>query len=148
MNKIRLTVCAFVLAITMFLVSCDRGKTISVDMEDGGKTFVVSVNDIIKINLPSNPSTGYMWVIMDFGEESDNNSSILKQIEDYKFTSNAGNNVVGADGISTITFKAISIGDTGISLIYVHPWEWENGELSTFSTENGLSSFRISVEVK
>jgi inhibitor of cysteine peptidase len=131
MNKVKIIIYAFLFATIMFFVTgCNRGKIINVYEQDYGKIFEINVNDTLKLNLPSNPSTGYAWV------PNGNTGIVLKDLGTYQFASNAGNDVVGADGIQTLSFKAIKTGEDLVTLVYAHPWEVVDGtyEYTTYST--------------
>jgi inhibitor of cysteine peptidase len=70
-----------------------------------------------KIELQSNPSTGYRWHLVFF------NKSILKLISS-EFVPKIANQI-GSTGIQQFNFEATKEGTTSIKLIYKRPWERE-----------------------
>ena len=70
-----------------------------------------------KIELESNPSTGYRWHLVFF------NNSILKLISS-EFVSKIANQI-GSTGIQRFNFEATKQGTTSIEIIYKRPWERE-----------------------
>jgi inhibitor of cysteine peptidase len=70
-----------------------------------------------KIELQSNPSTGYRWHIVF------SNKSILKPISS-EFVPKIANQI-GSTGIQQFNFEATKEGTTSIKLIYKRPWERE-----------------------
>lgn len=117
------------------LCSCanlfDSSNKITLGLSD--ETAECKVGDIIIIALESNPTTGYDWT------PSSYNSSILK-LEGRRFISsskfmrkakNLGslnsdieeNTLVGAPGVTEISFLALQSGESEVKLEYVRPWE-------------------------
>jgi inhibitor of cysteine peptidase len=70
-----------------------------------------------KIELQSNPSTGYRWQLVFF------NKSILKHLSS-EFAPKTINQI-GTAGIQRFKFEATKEGTTIIKLIYKRPWERE-----------------------
>ena len=69
------------------------------------------------IQLRSNPTTGYMW-LMDRAPDS-NLVSVVTNV----YEPPAGDRMVGAEGHETWTFKALKTGETELKLRYARPWE-------------------------
>ena len=92
------------------------GKTYT--ESNNGDNLNLKINDVIKIRLESNATTGYKW---NLSEES--NSDIIALIlSDYTEKENK-DNLVGASGFETLTFKAVSRGSATIILTYNRQWE-------------------------
>jgi inhibitor of cysteine peptidase len=68
-----------------------------------------------KIELRSNPSTGYRWHLVFF------NNSILKLISS-EFVPNLTNQI-GSSGIERFNFEATKEGRTSIKIVYRRAWE-------------------------
>jgi inhibitor of cysteine peptidase len=68
-----------------------------------------------KIELRSNPSTGYRWHLVFF------NKSILKLISS-EFVPNLTNQI-GSSGIERFNFEATKEGRTSIKIVYKRAWE-------------------------
>ena len=75
----------------------------------------VEVGDKIRVELCSNPTTGFEW---DYEMSIDN---VLKE-EDHDFEEPSGD-VPGAAGKKVWTFEAVKTGTAEISMEYSQPWE-------------------------
>jgi inhibitor of cysteine peptidase len=97
------------------------------------KQVTIDENAILKVNLGSNPSTGFSW-----GEQAQiGDQEILEQTgQDYIAPDN---NIPGAAGNHEWTFKAIAQGTTTVFMEYSRPWE---------GGEKGAWTFELTVEVK
>ncbi len=74
------------------------------------------VGESFTIALPSNPTTGYNW-IMDY-------DNVLLRAEDSEFQPSASNSIrLGAGGNSVFAFTPLLIGKTTIRFVYKRPWE-------------------------
>lgn len=72
-------------------------------------------NDLIRIDMSSNPTTGYVW-IWDKGVESVCMDSVQHEFR------NAVEGFVGSGGVDTWIFKATSKGKMILKFNYVRPW--------------------------
>lgn len=77
--------------------------------------FEVQVGDKIRLELCSNPTTGFQW---DYEMTVDN---VLKE-EDHDFEEPEGD-APGAAGIETWTFEAVETGTTEVQMEYSQPSE-------------------------
>lgn len=75
------------------------------------------VGEVFNLRLPSNPTTGFRWVMREDG------APVLQLLgpEVYSTPEEAG--VVGSAGVSTWRFRAIARGESRLSLDYRRPWE-------------------------
>lgn len=75
------------------------------------------VGQDFNLRLPSNPTTGFRWVMRE------NGAPVLQLLgpEVYSTPEEAG--VVGSAGVSTWRFRAVARGDGRLSLDYRRPWE-------------------------
>jgi len=106
------------LSITIYIFSgCTiTGKTYA--ESNNGDNLNLKINDVITIKLESNATTGYKW---NLSEES--NSDIIALVSsDYTEKENK-DNLVGAGGFETFTFKAVSNGSITLIITYNRPWE-------------------------
>ncbi len=88
---------------------------------DVNKTIVVGADQSeLTIALPSNPSTGFVWLIDSY------NSQLLK-LSDHEYVAAKEAKVAGAPGIEkwvfTVKSKAIAPQMTKVVLVHVRPWE-------------------------
>jgi len=95
--------------------------------KDSGKTIEMRVGSSILVDLPGNPTTGYMW------EVSSMDRSILQKIGDHKFSTNS--NVIGAPGKVSMRFRVIAAGRTQLVLAYRRSWEKNIAPIKTFSVD-------------
>ncbi len=77
--------------------------------------FEVEVGDKIRVELCSNPTTGFQW---DYKTPVQN---VVKE-EDHDFEPPEGD-VPGAAGIEFWTFEAVEKGTTEVQMEYSQPWE-------------------------
>jgi inhibitor of cysteine peptidase len=84
-------------------------------VEDCENTYDITVGseEEFSIVLPSNPSTGYGWVV-DFEED-------FIELASQTFTPSSEE--VGAGGVEVFTFDAVAEGETQITFSYLRPWE-------------------------
>jgi inhibitor of cysteine peptidase len=92
------------------------GKTYT--ESNNGDDLNLKVNDTITIKLESNATTGYKWNLFE-----ENNSGIITMISSGYTEKENKDNLVGAGGFETFSFKAISRGNTTITLTYNRQWE-------------------------
>jgi inhibitor of cysteine peptidase len=95
--------------------------------KDSGKTIEMRVGGSILVELPGNPSTGYMW------EVSSMDRLVLQKIGDHKFSTNS--NVIGAPGKVSMRFRVIGPGRTNLALAYRRPWEKNVPPAKAFSVD-------------
>lgn len=76
----------------------------------------VNVGANFKLNLKSNPTTGYQWQLA-----APLDKSVLELVSSEYIAPNT--NLTGADGKEIWIFKAVKSGKTKISFKYVRPWE-------------------------
>ncbi|EWC39289.1 peptidase inhibitor I42 [Pseudomonas stutzeri] len=77
------------------------------------------------VSLPSNPATGYRWILRDAATER------LRSLGPEVF-SNPKGDMVGGDGLSTWRFEARQPGSGRLYLTYQRPWEAESEPAGLF----------------
>lgn len=85
----------------------------------------VRCGDEFKIELESNPSTGYRWYLTSF------NNKILKFVSS-EFVPKTSSQIRGGGGMERFNFEAIKEGTTSIKLVYKRAWEREATKLDEF----------------
>ena len=93
---------------------------------NNGDNLNLKINDVIKIRLESNITTGFRW---NLSSKTDTNIVSLVS-SDYKQAS--ADKKLGAGGYETFAFKATSKGSTTIILTYDKSWEEGVEPLKTF----------------
>ncbi|HEX5978100.1 MAG TPA: protease inhibitor I42 family protein [Nitrososphaeraceae archaeon] len=96
------------------------------NMSNTGKDHHLSVKcgDKFKIEVESNPSTGYRWHIIFFNED------ILKLISS-EFVAKLTNQI-GTSGIERFNFEAKKEGTTCIQMVYKRAWEDQEMKLKEY----------------
>jgi len=124
---IRLTL-IFMVLLLPFLYGC---KEKLVKYEDSGNTYHVQIDDIIKLQLPGDPSTGNTWRKIFY------NDSVLIKVgkKDYKI----GDEVTGEGGFYYYRFRAIATGKSVIKMEYGNRFE---------SKKKAIKHFEITVIVE
>jgi len=98
---------------------------------DGGKSYTVEAGETIEVVLPGNPTTGYEWTA-DLTEEA---AQILEQAGEPAYVQDpAEDDVVGAGGQFTFTFKAKAAGEATLKLVYSRSFE-DVGPIETFEAQ-------------
>lgn len=77
--------------------------------------FEVEVGDIIRVELCSNPTTGFQW-----GYEITIGNVLKKEAHDFE---EAEADVSGTAGTEIWTFEAVETGETEVRMEYSQPWE-------------------------
>nr|WP_298174197.1 protease inhibitor I42 family protein [uncultured Pseudomonas sp.] len=86
----------------------------------------LSSGQLLMLTLPSNPTTGFRWVLRDGAE------TVLESLgpEVYSNPEDAG--LVGSAGLSTWRFNVKQAGAGHLRLAYQRPWETEVAPAKTF----------------
>jgi inhibitor of cysteine peptidase len=77
--------------------------------------FDVEVGDKIRLELCSNPTTGFQW-----GYETTIEDVLEEEGHDFE---EPDSNALGTAGIEIWTFKAVEAGETEVRMEYSQPWE-------------------------
>ena len=132
-TKILFTTGLILITVFILLALCQCKTANQFTAEDNGKKIDLKENEKITIKLESNPTTGYQWNLSD-----DINFEIISLVSS-KYTQTPGNeDLVGAGGYETFTFKTISSGETSITLTYNRLWE----------DEEPAETFKLDISVK
>ncbi|MBN1320440.1 MAG: protease inhibitor I42 family protein [Thermoleophilia bacterium] len=108
---------------------------IVLDETDDGTTLKVKVNDLFKVVLKGNPTTGYAWTAV----ISEDDAAVLRQVGEPVYVSDAADEgMVGVGGTYTFTFEALAAGEAALKLEYARPWE----------SEPPLQTFTVTVQVE
>ncbi|MCP4270174.1 MAG: protease inhibitor I42 family protein [Candidatus Brocadiaceae bacterium] len=91
---------------------------INLNQVDSGKTISVNTGDMIVINLPENPTTGFQWKM----GEIDNNVVVLEK----EIFSELGDGGIGSGGTKSFVLKVLTSGNQYIQLKHWRAWEGGN----------------------
>jgi inhibitor of cysteine peptidase len=99
------------------LTISDKDNRTNVDLTTG-QTLIV--------RLPSNPSTGYAWVV-------NGDPAPLKLTKSFSVRSKGTSGMVGAPRTAVLEFNAASSGVTTLTLLYRRSWEYNVAPTKTFT---------------
>jgi inhibitor of cysteine peptidase len=109
-----------------FTMEADSDR-VELDENDDGETIRVQEGDDIVLSLPSNPSTGYSWVVA----STDRSFGYPEEA----FT--ADSSATGSGGTTTFTWKSEGpftlIGPHSVTLEYKRPWDTTTPPEKTFT---------------
>ncbi|AYG46412.1 peptidase inhibitor I42 [Pseudomonas sp. Leaf58] len=109
------------------LSACAQQPTqpVELDAESECPTHL-QVGQGLTLTLPSNPSTGYRWLVQNPA------TNVLQSLgpEVYSAPEDAG--IVGNAGISTWRYQARATGEGHLVLVYQQPWAPEVPPVQTF----------------
>ncbi len=131
MKKILLALLALAL-----LTSC---TTRSRNFEDGDR-IDIHVGEIVTVELPENPTTGYSW---DYSFSED---STVIVVED-KFVQSESKGMVGVGGVHRYSIKGVDDGDTLITFRYHRPWEKDVEPVETRTLTLHVTHKRLNISI-
>lgn len=99
-----------------------------ISLHDRGKTFQVSLDDKVSIQLAENPTTGYQWQLNEI-----NNPALILQYSDFLTTAESN---LGSAGTRVFTFIAQSPGVVKIHLKLMRRW---------MSPDDVIDNFEVAV---
>lgn len=102
-----------------------------VKYEDSGSTYHIQVDDIVKLKLPGDPSTGNTWRKIFY------NDSVLTRVgkKDYKI----GDEITGEGGFYYYRFRAIAPGKSILKMEYGNRFD---------SKKKAIKQFEVTVIVE
>ncbi|AYF87904.1 protease inhibitor I42 family protein [Pseudomonas sp. JS3066] len=115
----------------LLLTACAQQKTGPVVLQDQQDDCPLSLSQgqPLVLTLPSNPTTGFRWVVRDAA------ANVLQSLgpEVYSTPEDAG--LVGSAGQSTWRFKASQPGEGRLRLDYQRPWETDVAPAESFDCQ-------------
>ncbi len=97
---------------------------------NNGGQVTLGANDMLVVQLRSNPSTGYRWDVQNL-----NNGIVTQVKEDADFAEMKTAQLLGASTVQTLRFQGVSKGSTTLTLVYHRAWEKESPALETYSIQ-------------
>lgn len=99
---------------------------VQVGKNQGGQQFSIAADQVLEIQLPSTPSTGYGWYLRNSNNEIIQQvDGIVEQAGNWEFISDNPKMSIGASGQQIIRFTGKSAGMTNLHFVYIRPWENE-----------------------
>lgn len=84
-------------------------------------------NAQFEVKLPSNPTTGYNWIVRQLPEQ------VALTGMDYAQSPDCKADIVGCGGTTTLRFKALKAGTGKLIVQYARPWEALTNEAATIN---------------
>jgi len=126
--KRKLSTLGLVLILSALIFSgCGPAKEVKLDASANGRQVELQKGQTLVITLESNPTTGFMWEVVELDE------SILRLMGEAEFK--AESKALGAPGVEILRFQAVNTGQTALELVYHRPWEEGEEPLETFSLQ-------------
>lgn len=97
---------------------------------DNGSEVELVKGQALTITLQSNPTTGYMWEVVEPPDEQ-----VMRQVGEIEFEPESDEDVIGAGGVQIIRFEIVNAGRTSLKLVYHRSWETDVEPLETFSIQ-------------
>lgn len=89
----------------------------------------LSTGQALTLTLPSNPSTGYRWLLQNPA------NTVLAPLGPEVYNSADNNDMVGSAGHSTWRFRATGAGSGHLLLVYQQPWAPEEKPARSFDCD-------------
>ena len=95
--------------------SCDSQKTIidNVPADKLNKTFTISMKDTLKIQLKTNPTTGFLWSL-----DNKIKPRVIKELSREYVKNNKTMDMIGAGGFDILKFIPVKTGEVFLHFIY------------------------------
>ena len=97
--------------------------SVHISKAQDGQTITAGIGDLIALELPSNPTTGYKWAFASIDE-----NAVSVEHADYEATGSA----LGSGGIDKWMLRVRSSGVTRIELKRSRPWEGDQSIVERF----------------
>jgi inhibitor of cysteine peptidase len=108
--------------------SAGEGHAATVDASDSGSQIDLAVGETLTVNLESNPTTGFQWLLRSIGHEG-----VLGEAgHEYVMDTTMDPPPPGTAGVEIWTFTALAEGETTISMEYSRPWDGGEKAVQTF----------------
>jgi inhibitor of cysteine peptidase len=124
--KIKLILSVTVVILALSLLACGpAGKEVPLQVTYDDfvpqkyltRNIVVNTRDVVKITLPSTPSTGFRWALTGISDPT-----VLKQDGDSEYVL-PESTAIGAGGQEIWTFSVLKRGTSFISMAYSQSWQ-------------------------
>ncbi len=114
------------LFISLLFIECSlsAGVPVKLSGKDAASTVEIIVGNTLEIALEGNPTTGYMW------EVAYVDTDVLIQVCEPEFRPKS--DARGSGGKIIMSFKAVSVGQTLLKLMYHRPFEKNKPPLRFF----------------
>lgn len=91
--------------------------SVTLSDKDNHGTVDLTTGELLIVQLPANPSTGYAWTV-------NGDPAPLKLVKHFHLRSKEESGMVGAPQTAVFEFKATSAGAATLTLLYRRSWEY------------------------
>lgn len=91
---------------------------IKIDQAQAGQQISVAADQVLEVQLPINPSSGYAWYL----DANNSVAGVLEQVGDWEFVSDRPDQPIGASGKQIIRYVSKSAGAVSLNYSYIQPW--------------------------
>ena len=116
----------------LLLAACTHQPQTSVSVQEkqlGKCPMELSMGQTLVITLPSNPTTGFRWVVADAAP------GVLRSLGPEVYSNPEDSGLVGSAGQSSWRFEAAQPGSGRLLLVYRRPWETGVAPEQTFDCQ-------------
>lgn len=118
----------------LLLAACRAAPTttgaLTVDVTANGELVELPQDQLLIVQLQSNPSTGYSWGVIEC------DLSVLQPLGDPEYVSSQpGKQVTGGGGWEVFRFQPQAAGQTHLKMGYRRPWEQDVEPVETFEID-------------
>lgn len=103
-------------AVAVSLSAGQPAVELTLGPSDAGRTVEARKGQEIVVVLPSNPSTGYGWEVVEVG-------NIIEQQGDAVYRAESIEPLAGSGGTQTFRFIVTGRGSGSLRMVYHRPWE-------------------------
>lgn len=127
----RLVLSTSLIALVLTSGCATKERIVTVTESANGSTVSIGAGDRIRVELPSNPSTGYSWQTMEL------NSWVLARTKRPVYTPDSAGGadrqrMVGSGGQLMFEYEAIGVGTSPVRIAYSRQWETNAAPAKTF----------------
>ena len=127
----RLTLSTSLTALILATGCATKERIVTVTESADGSTVNIGAGDRLRVELPSNPSTGYSWQTMEL------NSWVLARTKRPVYTPDSAGGtdrqrMVGSGGKLAFEYEAIGVGTSPVRIAYSRQWETNTAPAKTF----------------
>lgn len=121
--------------ISCFFINTNAQDFVQINKEQNGKQATIATSQVLEVQLPATPSTGYGWYLRNANNEIVRQNDVVEQVGDWEFISDNPIHTIGSSGKQIIRFIGKAEGATELNFVYIQPW----------SNEVALDKYTVSV---
>lgn len=144
--------------LALIFISCsfmnaNAQNFVRINSEQNGKQLTIASDQVLEVQLPSTPSTGYGWYLVNNNNEIIREANgIVEQVGNWEFVSGNSKMTIGASGQQVIRFIGKASGNVNLHFAYMRPWSDEAAlqhyDVALTSEGAYTGSYKAPAEVK